>query len=46
MTRYPNRGVVVTELTPPDIADIFEARLVLESAGLRAGSAGGDWWLV
>ena len=42
VTRYPNRGVVVTELTPRDIADIFEARLVLESAGVRAGAAGAD----
>ena len=42
VTRYPNRGVVVTELTERDIAEIFEARLVLESAGLRAGLAGAD----
>jgi DNA-binding GntR family transcriptional regulator len=42
VTRYPNRGVVVTELTQRDIADIFEARLVLESAGVRAGAAGAD----
>ena len=42
VTRIPNRGVVVTELTVPDIEDIFGARLVLESAGVRAGVAGAD----
>ena len=42
VTRYPNRGVVVTELAPRDIAEIFEARLVLESAGVRAGARGAD----
>jgi DNA-binding GntR family transcriptional regulator len=42
VTRYPNRGVVVTELSESDIAEIFEARLVLESAGVRAGTAGAD----
>ncbi len=42
VTRYPNRGVVVTELTERDIAEIFEARLVLESAGVRAGAGGAD----
>jgi DNA-binding GntR family transcriptional regulator len=42
VTRYPNRGVVVTELSQSDIAEIFEARLVLESAGVRAGVAGAD----
>jgi DNA-binding GntR family transcriptional regulator len=42
VTRYPHRGVVVTELTAADIEEIFEARLVLESAGLRAGLAGAD----
>lgn len=40
VTRYPNRGVVVTELAPRDIAEIFDARLVLESAGVRAGASG------
>ena len=40
VTRYPNRGVVVTELTERDIAEIFEARLVLERAGVRAGAGG------
>jgi DNA-binding GntR family transcriptional regulator len=40
--RYPNRGVVVTELTDADIEEIFGARLVLESAGVRAGLAGAD----
>jgi DNA-binding GntR family transcriptional regulator len=42
VTRYPNRGVVVTELTDADIEEIFGARLVLESAGIRAGVAGAD----
>ncbi len=42
VTRYPHRGVVVTELAERDIAEIFEARLVLESAGVRAGTAGAD----
>src|SRR3954452_12995600 len=42
VTRYPNRGVVVTELTPHDLEEIFGARLVLESAGVRAGAAGAD----
>jgi DNA-binding GntR family transcriptional regulator len=40
VTRYPHRGVVVTELSEHDITEIFEARLVLESAGVRAG---GGW---
>jgi DNA-binding GntR family transcriptional regulator len=42
VTRFPNRGVVVTELSERDIAEIFDARLVLESAGVRAGAAGAD----
>ena len=42
VTRFPNRGVVVTELTGEDIAEIFGARLVLESAGSRAGALGAD----
>ena len=42
VTRYPNRGVVVTELTDSDIEEIFGARLVLESAGVRAGVGGAD----
>src|SRR5829696_915522 len=42
VTRYPHRGVVVTELAPRDIAEIFEARLVLETAGVRAGAGGAD----
>jgi DNA-binding GntR family transcriptional regulator len=42
VTRYPNRGVVVTELAQRDLAEIFDARLVLESAGVRAGAAGAD----
>jgi DNA-binding GntR family transcriptional regulator len=42
LTRLPNRGVTVTELTERDIAEIFEARMVLESAGVRAGAGGAD----
>lgn len=42
VTRFPHRGVVVAELSPHDIEEIFEARLVLESAGVRAGAAGAD----
>jgi DNA-binding GntR family transcriptional regulator len=42
LSRQPNRGVTVTELSDRDIAEIFEARLVLESAGVRAGAAGAD----
>ena len=42
VTRQPNKGVAVTELSERDIAEIFEARLVLESAGVRAGAAGAD----
>lgn len=42
LTRAANRGVTVTELTERDIAEIFQARLVLESAGVRAGAAGAD----
>ncbi|HEX6920227.1 MAG TPA: GntR family transcriptional regulator [Actinomycetes bacterium] len=42
VTRYPNRGVVVTELADHDIEEIYGARLVLETAGLRAGVHGAD----
>lgn len=42
LTREPNKGATVTELSEHDIAEIFEARLVLESAGVRAGAAGAD----
>lgn len=42
LTRQPNRGVTVTELSERDISEIFEARLVLESAGVRAGASGSD----
>ena len=41
LTRAPNRGVTVTQLGEHDITEIFEARLVLEGAGLRAGAAKG-----
>lgn len=42
LTRLPNRGVTVTQLAERDITEIFGARLVLESAGVRAGAAGAD----
>lgn len=42
LTRLPHRGVTVTELTEHDIGEIFEARTVLESAGVRAGAGGAD----
>ncbi len=42
LTRLPNRGVTVTELAEHDIEEIFEARIVLESAGVRAGARGAD----
>jgi DNA-binding GntR family transcriptional regulator len=42
VTRFPNRGVVVTELTEDDIEEIFGARLVLETAGVLAGATGAD----
>lgn len=42
LTREPNKGATVTALSEHDIAEIFEARLVLESAGVRAGTAGAD----
>jgi DNA-binding GntR family transcriptional regulator len=40
--RQPNRGVTVAQLSEADIAEIFGARLVLETAGVRAGAAGAD----
>ena len=42
LTRTPNKGVTVTALTEQDLAEVFDARLVLESAGIRAGVAGAD----
>ena len=42
VTRFPNRGVVVTALTDADVDEIFAARLVLETAGVRAGASGAD----
>lgn len=42
VVRAPNRGVTVAQMTEHDIAEIFEARLVLESAGVRAGAGGAD----
>ena len=40
--KAPNRGATVTHLSERDLAEIFEARQVLEEAGLRAGAAGAD----
>lgn len=39
LTRTPNRGAVVRELAAEDIDEIFTARRILETAGIRAGSA-------
>jgi DNA-binding GntR family transcriptional regulator len=36
VTRIPNRGVVVTEHDPEQVRDVVQARLVLETAGVRA----------
>ncbi len=36
VTRLPNRGVVVTDLDPDALGDVFRARTVLEEAGARA----------
>lgn len=36
VTRSPNRGAVVTELQADDLEEIFRARRVLETAGIRA----------
>jgi DNA-binding GntR family transcriptional regulator len=36
VTRMPNRGAMVRQLTIADVDDIFKARLVLESAGAQA----------
>ncbi|MEP6812938.1 MAG: GntR family transcriptional regulator [Actinomycetota bacterium] len=36
VTHHPHRGVVVTDLTVEDVADLFRLRLVLEQAGLAA----------
>jgi len=41
VTHHPHRGVVVTDLTADDVADLFRLRLVLEEAGLgRLGPEG------
>lgn len=42
VTRFPNRGVAVTELADSDIHEIFGARVVLETAGMRAGCRGAE----
>ena len=34
VTHHPHRGVVVTDLSVEDVADLFRLRLVLEQAGL------------
>jgi DNA-binding GntR family transcriptional regulator len=36
VTHHPHRGVVVTDLSVEDVADLFRLRLVLEQAGLAA----------
>jgi len=41
VTHHPHRGVVVTDLTAEDVADLFRLRLVLELAGLRQVDAEG-----
>lgn len=41
VTHQPHRGVVVTDLSAADIADLFKLRLVLEEAGLGALDADG-----
>lgn len=41
VTHQPHRGVVVTDLTAADVADLFRLRLVLEGAGLAAIDAEG-----
>jgi len=41
VTHQPHRGVVVTDLSAEDVADLFRLRLVLEEAGLAAIDAGG-----
>jgi DNA-binding GntR family transcriptional regulator len=40
--RIPNKGTVVQALTPEGITDICRARLVLESAGIRAWPAASE----
>lgn len=35
VTHHPHRGVVVTDLSAADVADLFRLRLVLELAGLN-----------
>jgi len=38
VTRSPNRGAVVTQLSAEDLEEIFLARRVLETAGIRAAA--------
>jgi DNA-binding GntR family transcriptional regulator len=42
VTHHPHRGVVVTDLTVEDVADLFRLRLVLEQAGLAALTETGE----
>lgn len=42
LTRTPNRGAVVRELGAEDIDEIFTARRILETAGVRAGTTAGE----
>jgi DNA-binding GntR family transcriptional regulator len=41
VTHHPHRGVVVTDLSAADVADLFRLRLVLELAGLNTLEADG-----
>jgi DNA-binding GntR family transcriptional regulator len=41
VTHHPHRGVVVTDLSAADVADLFRLRLVLELAGLHELDADG-----
>ena len=40
--RVPNKGVAVKELSADDVRDVIRARLVLESAGMRAWPTAGE----
>ncbi len=42
VTHQPHRGVVVTDLTVDDVADLFRLRLVVEQAGLAALTETGE----
>ncbi len=42
VTRLPNRGAVVRELSDTDVDEIFHARRILEVAGVRAGPSASE----